>query len=296
MSEGEPTVNKFLLIPSKKAAIALSIALLVPAAGFAATPEGNSQFNLSGIQIAQGLPPLQGYVVTAPAGTYMQATLQSTISSEFARPGDRVVATLGTPLAAGGSIVLPAGSQVEGQVVAVEDAGRLGKNGSLDIRFTSAMTPTGQRVPISARIQTEDGTGVLKGGSTKGRVGKAALRTGVGAGLGAALGTAMGPLSGGKVGRGAIYGTAIGGGLGALYAGAKKGEDAVLNAGEPINLVLDAPVTVSPQDNFSQQQQPYNNPYNQPYNSQPYGQPASPSGNPYGQPANPYNGGGYYGG
>ncbi len=277
-------MNKFLLIQSRKAVIALSIALLVPAAGFAETPT----------YIAQGLPPLQGYVVTAPAGTYMQATVQSAISSEFARPGDRVVATLGTPLAAGGSIVLPAGSQVEGQVVAVEDAGRVGKNGTLDIRFTSAIAPTGQRIPISARIQTEDGSGVIRGGTTKGRVGKAALRTGVGAGLGAALGTAMGPLSGGKVGRGAIYGTAIGGGLGALYAGAKKGEPAVLNAGEPINLVLDAPVTVSPQS--APQQQQYNDPYNQPYNSQPYGQPANPYGNPYGQPANPYDGGGYYGG
>lgn len=191
-------------------------------------------------------PPLQGYVVTAPPGTVVTATMSSPVSSDFARVGDRFNATLGAPIASGGSVILPAGSQMEGQVVMVKPAGRAGKNGELEVRFTSAMLPNGQRVPLSARIQTEDGTGIIKGGSTAGRLGRAAVTTGVGAGLGAALGTAMGPLSGGGVGRGAIYGTALGAGMGALGSAVQKGKAAVIESGEPLNIVLDQPLTTSP--------------------------------------------------
>ncbi len=220
--------------------------------------------------------PLQGYVATAPAGTMVNATFTSPISSDFARVGDRFTATLGSAVAAGSSVLLPAGSQMEGQVVMVKPAGRTGRNGELEIRFTSAVTPTGQRIPLSARIQTEDGTGIIKGGSTAGRLGKAAVTTGVGAGLGAALGTAMGPLSGGEVGRGAIYGTVLGAGMGALGAGLQKGKPAVIESGQPVNVVLDQPLTASPSlpDNTSYQQQlPANYQYQpnpQPYNF--YGQ------------------------
>lgn len=223
---------------------------------------------------------LQGRVSTAPAGTYMTATFTSPVSSEYARVGDRLMASLGTPITGSdGSILLPAGSQLEGQVVMVRPAGRAGRHGELDVRFTAALLPNGQRIPLSARIQTEDGTGLITGGSTKGRIGKAALKTGVGAGLGAALGTAMGPLSGGKVGKGAIYGTAIGGGLGALKAAWDKGDEAVIEAGRPLNIVLDQPLTVSPgmnaapaynnapgYNNYGQSQPQYNN-YGNPYNN-----------------------------
>jgi hypothetical protein len=184
--------------------------------------------------------------MTAPPGTVVSATLSSPVSSDFARVGDRFNATLAAPIASGGNVILPAGSQMEGQVVMVKPAGRAGKNGELDIRFTSAMLPNGQRVPLSAKIQTEDGTGIIRGGSTAGRLGRAAVTTGVGAGLGAALGTAMGPLSGGGVGRGAIYGTALGAGMGALGSAFQKGTPAVVESGTPVNIVLDQPLTTSP--------------------------------------------------
>ena len=190
--------------------------------------------------------PLQGYVVTAPAGTVVSATLSSPVSSEFARVGDHFTATLGSPISAGNSVILPAGSQMDGQVMMVKAAGHTGRNGELDIRFTSATLPNGQRVPLSARIQTEDGTGIIKGGTTATRMGHAAVNTGVGAGLGAALGTAMGPLSGGGVGRGAIYGTVLGAGLGALGSAWQKGKPATVSSGQPLNIVLDQPLTATP--------------------------------------------------
>ncbi len=251
---------------------------------------------------AQGMQPLQGYVVTVPAGTYMMGSVQSGVSSETARAGDRVAVTVNSPVMSGGSVALPSGTMIEGQVISVTSAGRAGRNGQMDLRFTSAILPTGQRVPLSARIQTEDGTGILKGGTAKGRAGKAALKTGGGAAAGAALGTAMGALSGGRTGRGAIYGTALGAGLGGLFAAAGKGEEVALSPGAAVNIVLDAPVTTSTggggmaqpqafnqQQSYGQQAYQQQQPYSQPSNYQTY--PAST--NSYGQPqqqAQPYYG------
>lgn len=194
---------------------------------------------------AQGMQPLHGYVVTVPAGTFVMGTVHNSLSSQTARAGDRVMVSINNPIMAGGSVAIPAGSRVEGQVVSVTSAGRAERNGQLDIRFSQAVLPTGQRIPISARIQTQDGTGILKGGTAQGRASNVAVKTGGGAALGAALGTAMGPLSGGSVGRGAIFGTALGAGLGALAAGVGKGEEVALNSGEAINIVLDAPITTN---------------------------------------------------
>lgn len=221
---------------------------------------------------AQAMQPLQGYVVTVPAGTSVQAQVQSGVNSGTARAGDRVVVSIASPVMSGGAVAIPAGSQVEGQVISVTSAGRAGRNGQLDIRFSQAMLPNGQRIPISARIQTEDGSGILKGGTARGRAGSAAVRTGGGAALGAALGTAMGPLSGGSVGRGAVFGTALGAGLGALAAGVNKGDEVTLNSGESLSLVLDAPVSANVGASTSSQQ--YNNygaaPYNAGYSQQQY--------------------------
>jgi hypothetical protein len=189
---------------------------------------------------------LQGYVATAPAGTSVSATIGSPLSSEFAHVGDHFTATLNAPLTANGSVLLPAGSQVEGQVVSAKSAGRTGRNGELEVRFNSATLPNGQRIPLMAHIQTDDNSGIIRGGTNKGRFGRAAMGTGVGAGLGAALGTAMGPLSGGGVGRGAIFGTALGAGAGALGSAWQKGKPAVLDNSQPLNIVLDQPLTASP--------------------------------------------------
>lgn len=258
-------------------------------------PQYNNSYNNNAQPYGQQAP-LQGYVMTAPPGTVMSASLSSPVSSEFARVGDRFTATLASPVASGSSVILPAGSQMEGQVVMVKPAGRAGKSGELEVRFTSAMLPNGQRVPLSARIQTEDGTGIIKGGTTGGRVGRAAVTTGVGAGLGAALGTAMGPLSGGGVGRGAIYGTALGAGMGALGAAFQKGTPAQIESGEPVNIVLDQPLTTSPggamgssgyaQPNYSQPN------YSQPAQDQQQGFQYYQQGSSAPQNPQPYN---YYG-
>lgn len=187
------------------------------------------------------LPPLQGRVVSAPAGTTVPAMTTYTISSMTSRVGDRVAVTLGSGLAGNGGMVLPAGTVVEGQVVEVSKANRFfSRSGRLNIRFNTAITPDGRRVPISAKIATQDGTGVLTAGTTATRLKETAISGALGAGTGAVLGTALGGITG-STGKGAIYGTAIGSGLG-LVAG--KGKDVELPSNAKVDIVLDQPLTV----------------------------------------------------
>jgi hypothetical protein len=187
---------------------------------------------------------LQGYVATVPANTKFTGTLGSgVLSSELNKVGDPVMLNVDTPLVSSDNrVIVPAGSQIVGQISQIQAAGRTGKNATLDINFTEIVTPNGQHIPIQGSVATEDG--MLHGGTTKGRVLKAVGSTAIGAGLGAALGTAMGPLSGGKVGKGAIYGTAVGAGAGAIAAAAMKGKDVSIGSGDKLEIKLDQPITV----------------------------------------------------
>ncbi len=187
---------------------------------------------------------LQGYVATIPANTKFTGTLGSgVISSELNKVGDSVTLNVDTPLvSADNRVIVPANSQIIGKISEITASGRSGKSATLDINFSEIVTPNGQHYPIQGSVATEDG--VLHGGTTKGRVLKALGSTAIGAGLGAALGTAMGPLSGGRVGRGAIYGTAVGAGAGALSAGFMKGKDVSISSGDKLEIKLDQPLSV----------------------------------------------------
>ncbi len=197
---------------------------------------------------------LQGAVAVVSAGTRFKAQLKNTLDSGSTQPGEEVQATLGEPIYANGTEVVPAGSRLIGNVTNVVSAARFkfGANGKIDIRFTAIETPDGRRFPLSASV---DGTQVhLTGGTTAGRVGKGLMTTGVGAASGAVLGTALGAIvggtsHGGHVGRatgmGAIFGTALGAGVGGVGAVVRKGSEVKLPAGMPLPVQLDQSLQVT---------------------------------------------------
>lgn len=208
---------------------------------------------------------LKGYVSTAPSGTRMSTTSSALISSEYAQIGDQIQVTLGQDIAANGQVIIPAGSAILGQVVNVRNAGRTGRHGELSIRFNRAQLPDGRSIPLSARLVTADGSGIIKGGTGKQRAGKYAKRTVGGAALGAGVGALSGLIANGGTGaaRGAIWGSAIGGATGLGSAAVSRGEEAVIRPGEPLEIMLDQPLTVNNAPNNSYQGG-YNNNYYQP--------------------------------
>jgi hypothetical protein len=203
-------------------------------------------------QPAQGvyMPPLQGRVVVVPAGSSLSTMTTRPISTEFNTIGDSVSVVLASPFVYNGVVIAPENSIVNGNIVISEKAGFAGKSGKLKISFTNITTPAGQRIPISGKILTNDGTGLLVGGTTKDRAVKAVKNTAIGAMGGALAGTVFGPLSGGKVGRGAALGTAVGSGLGFGKSVIDKGNNVIIDGNNPVDIVIDQPVTVNPTSSY----------------------------------------------
>jgi hypothetical protein len=184
---------------------------------------------------------LQGQVSFVAPGTPVATTLPQTLSSEFTRPGERFTMPLSSPIYSGSGMAVPAGAQVEAEVVSVTPAGRAGQSGSMDIKLRALIMPDGQKVPIAASIDNTR----FELGAGKSRVGHFAKATAGGAAGGALSGLIGGAISGGRVGRGTALGTAIGGGLGVLGGAIKKGDEFVIPSGTTIPFRLDQTLRVA---------------------------------------------------
>jgi hypothetical protein len=205
-----------------------------------------------------GYPPpgmQRGQVVYAPAGLTLPVALRTSISTQAAQAGDLIEANLSDTVNLGGAS-LPAGTVLVGQVTDAKAGGFMGRSGMLGVKFTSIRTPDGQQVPITAHIvggigkyADSNGDGIVAGETWKTKVGQGVIRGGVGAGLGAGLGTAIGAIAGrggSGAGRGAWSGAAIGGGLGVADSLLlRKGKDVTIHSGTPMQVQLDAPVSLS---------------------------------------------------
>ena len=193
-----------------------------------------------------GQQSLHGYVSTVPAGTSMSVSTTNYLSSQNARIGDPVMVTLGYDLAIGGKTILPGGSQIQGEVVSSIPAGRAGRYGQLQLRFHRAMLPDGRVIPLSARLITQDGSGIIRGGvGSSSRVGNVTKNTLGGAAIGAATGTAFGALVGGKSkwNEGLMWGSILGAAGGMGRSVIQQGEEAELQPGTQLQIMLDQPLT-----------------------------------------------------
>lgn len=195
---------------------------------------------------AAQLAPLQGKVVMVPAGTAIPATATMELSSENLSLGQGVCIALSNNFYYNNTLVAPLGSSLNGTVIQVKKAGRAGINGQLMVRFTSIVTPYGQMIPISGKIQTDDGTGLIKGGTKMDSAKDYAKDIAIGSAAGALAGVIISPMSGGKVGKGTALGTAVGATGGLAKSLWDKGTPATIPAGTVINIVLDQQATFSP--------------------------------------------------
>lgn len=212
-----------------------------------AAPKSNTNYGYStqSYQNGYNLPPLQGRVTTVPAGSVINGVAPTTtISTEYMTAGDPVTFTLNQPYYYNGIAVLPAGTSIQGNAVIAQKAGFAGQYGKLKIMFNNANLPNGQRIPISGKLLTNDRSGILTGGTGMDRAAGVAKNTAVGAGAGALLGLIGSAVSGGKKGKGTAIMTGIGGGLGIGKSLIDKGNNIYLEAGQPVDIIIDQPLTV----------------------------------------------------
>lgn len=233
-------------VKTKKMVSSLLLAsLLTIGTGFAQTD--NTAANA---QYTQQFQPLQGKVIYVPSGTTFPATATMELSSESLNLGQSVCIALSKNFYYNNTLVAPIGSSVNGTVIQVKKAGRAGINGQLMVKFTNIVTPYGQMIPISGKIQTDDGTGLIKGGTKMDSATDYAKDIAVGTAAGAVAGVIFGPLSGGKVGKGAAYGTAVGATAGLAKSLWDRGTPAVVPAGTEVNIVIDQQITFTPQQSY----------------------------------------------
>lgn len=189
---------------------------------------------------------LKGSVVAVPAGQTFKARFTEPVDSSTAATGQTITMVLGTDYSYNGKVIAPAGSSVKGSVIEVSSAKHGSLNGKLAIRFTQITTPSGQEIPISAIIKTDDYTGVLVGGTKLDVSKEYGKDVAVGAGAGALAGVIISPLSGGSIGKGTALATAVGAGGGLVKSIWDKGEDVSIPANASIELILLQPITVNP--------------------------------------------------
>lgn len=190
--------------------------------------------------------PLQGNVIMIPAQTVIPCVTSTAYSTENITLGQQFALTLPSGFYYGTQQIAPEGSIVYGTVIDVKKAGRATRNAMLQVKFTAISTPYGQTIPISGKFKTEDGSGILYGGTKMTTAKEYAKDTAIGAAGGAVVGTVMGALSGGKVGKGAAYGTAVGAGAGVAKSLWDKGGEIVIPANSAIDVVLEQPATYVP--------------------------------------------------
>ena len=189
---------------------------------------------------------LKGRVVTVPSGATIPVVSTCAISSENAYQGQVFTIALASDFYHNGSLIAPAGSSVVGNVIEVNKAKHGSMNGKLCIRFNQIVTPYGLQIPISAVIKTEDGSGVLVGGTKKDVVKHYGKNAVIGSAAGAVSGVVFGALAGGSVGRGAALGTAVGAGGSLVKSVWDKGNNVSIPAGASFDIVLTQPITVAP--------------------------------------------------
>lgn len=187
--------------------------------------------------------PLKGTISTVPVGTVFQVITNINISTQRSRVGEVFTATLNHPISVDGNIIVPAGSEVVGQITYIEDSGRVGKNAKMEIKFTSIKPPYSSKIPITGKVLTQDNTGVLKGGTLKDQLVKGIKTEAIAAGGGTLIGTGIGAIAG-SVGTGAAVGAAGGGILGLGWIFWRKGKEVKIPIGTKMVIVLEQPFDV----------------------------------------------------
>jgi hypothetical protein len=197
----------------------------------------------------------KGKAVYIPAGMTIPVTLRQGLSSEYARPGDIIEATIAEDVNLGDTSI-PQNSEVLGQVTSASPGARMSHTGILGLKFNKIRTPDGLETPIEAHIiggiakhqVGSPDSNVYVGEGTSGKIKNAALHGAIGAGAGALAGTAIGAIAshGYGTGRGALAGMTIGGALGVAESLLlRKGANVHIASGNVLKLQLDAPATIA---------------------------------------------------
>jgi hypothetical protein len=182
---------------------------------------------------------------TIPAGTKINVTLITSLSSSANKTGDTFTAQVEDPIFADDMQVVPAGSTLNGHVTFVKPPGRLKGKAEMRLVADNIVTKDGHEFNFSGQLGNSDASGVKVNGNegTLQGAGKSGKQAAKDSGIGAAAGAAGGVLLDG--GQGALYGAGLGALVGVIRVLAKHHKDVVLHSGTELTFVLTSPATES---------------------------------------------------
>ncbi len=185
--------------------------------------------------------------ITVPAGTKIPLTLKQGITTKNAKEGDPVYAQTAFPITRNDSIVIPAGTFVQGTVRHVLRPGRVKGRAELQMSFTSMIFPNGYTIMLPGAVEGMPGSqntdvkgkeGTIQQAGSKGKDAATIARTTLpGAGIGAIAGD----------GKGAAIGAAAGGAIGLATVLLTRGPDIQLDTGSSVEMILERSIVL---DNF----------------------------------------------
>jgi hypothetical protein len=186
------------------------------------------------------------YAAEIPQGAHVGLRMVNSVSTRTAKEGDYVYMTTATPIAAGGRVVVPVGSYVQGIVTRSVRSGRVSGRAELSIRIESMTLASGSVVQIAPHLKSVDDQGttqkvdskedeIQQGGSKERDAARVATLSGTGAALGGFTDHSW---------TGAGIGAGVGAGVGMATVLVTRGREVDLRQGSMVDVVFDKAVAV----------------------------------------------------
>jgi type IV secretion system protein VirB10 len=187
-----------------------------------------------------------GGAAEIPQGAHVLLRMENSINTGTAQEGDFVYLRTASPISAGGQIVVPVGSYVQGVVSQSKRSGRVKGRAQLGIRLESLTLDNGKVYKFSPHLSSVDSedsgqkvTGKESTVQAGSDVGKDAERIAIMAGSGAAIGGLTD-----RSWKGAGIGSGAGAAVGLATVLLSRGKEVELRHGATLDVVFDRPVAL----------------------------------------------------
>lgn len=186
------------------------------------------------------------FAADIPMGAHALLRLVNSVSTRTAREGDYVYLRTATPIVAGGAILVPVDSYVQGVVTHARRSGRVKGTAELGIRIETLTLASGKVILMTPSLTSVDAEGSDQ--KVVGKENQVQPGTSHGADAVRIAGSgAMGAAIGGMADRswkGAGIGSGAGGALGLATVLLTRGREVELRQGSTIDVIFDRPVTI----------------------------------------------------
>ena len=181
-----------------------------------------------------------------PKGSHLLLRMVNSVNTRTASDGDQVYFQTASPIAAGGEIIVPAGSYVQGSVSLAKKSGKVSGRAELGIRIETLTLASGKVYKITPRMNSVDSGDssqkveqkeniVKQGNDYETDAKRIAILAGSGAGLGGLTDRGW---------YGAGIGAAAGGAVGVATTLLTHGKEVELKQGSTLDVVFDRPIAL----------------------------------------------------